>query len=223
VISWQLGIGIILFFVISLILTLVLHALARPTRAFSLFSALYLAGTIIVGGGPVVIPLLREYVVDPGRISPRDFLLAVAIQQALPGPNFNIVVYLGSLAVAGTVLPSVLGAAIAFVGMYALGLLIVVGLMGLWRFLRQKKWFVSVLRGVSAAAVGLVFTAVYRLWQMGDLTAQSQGGETLGTDPWLVAICSTAYVGGAWFSISAPVAILLGGFMGVARFGVMNM
>ncbi len=222
-ISWQLGIGIILFFVISLILTLVLHALARPTRAFSLFAALYLAGTIIVGGGPVVIPLLREYVVDPGRISPRDFLLAVAIQQALPGPTFNIGVYLGSLAVAGTVLPSVLGAAIAFVGMYALGLLIAVGLMGLWRFLRHKKWFLSVLRGVSAAAVGLVITAVYRFWQMRGVTDQSQGGEALGTDPWLVAICSTACVGGAWFSISAPVAILLGVFMGVARFGVMNM
>ena len=54
---------------------------------FDLFSNMYLAGTIIFGGGPVVIPLLREYVVEPGWVSPRDFLLGLAIIQAFPGPN----------------------------------------------------------------------------------------------------------------------------------------
>lgn len=92
--------------------------------------------------------------------------------------------------------------------------------MGLWRILRDKAWFLAVLRGVNAAAVGLVFTAVYKLWQIGDLTAQVQSGSPLGSDPWLVAITGTAFVGGAWFGMNPPVAILLGGAMGVGRYGV---
>ena len=41
------------------------------------------------GGGPVVIPLLREYVVEQGWVSSRGFLIGLAIIQAFPGPNFN--------------------------------------------------------------------------------------------------------------------------------------
>lgn len=67
-----------------------------------------------------------------------------------------------------------------------------------------------------------VFTAVYKLWQMGDLTAIDQGGSPLGGDPWLVAITGTAYVGGAWYGISPPVAILLGGAMGVVRCAIVD-
>ena len=221
--SWPLGTTIIAFFLITFILTITLHTIIKHTpQAFSLFSSLYLAGTIIFGGGPVVIPLLREYTVTPGWVSPRDFLLGLAVIQAFPGPNFNFAVYLGALAVAGTPVPSYLGALIAFVAMYAPGLFIVVGFMGLWRILRDKAWFLAILRGVNAAAVGLVFTAVYKLWQIGYLTAEVQGGSPLGTDPWLVAITGTAFVGGAWFRVSPPMAILLGGAMGMGRYGIFS-
>ncbi|KAG8798480.1 hypothetical protein FRC16_007197 [Serendipita sp. 398] len=54
-----------------------------------LFTNMVLAGTIIFGGGPVVIPLLREYIVQEGWVSSRDFLLGLAIIQSFPGPNFN--------------------------------------------------------------------------------------------------------------------------------------
>ena len=221
--SWPLGTTIIVFFLITFILITALHAILRhTTQAFSLFSSLYLAGTIIFGGGPVVIPLLREYIVAPGWVSPRDFLLGLAIIQAFPGPNFNFAVYLGALAVVGTPVPSYLGALIAFVAMYAPGLFIVVGFMGLWRILRDKAWFLAILRGVNAAAVGLVFTAVYKLWQIGCLTAAVQAGSPLGSDPWLVAITGTAFVGGAWFGMNPPVAILLGGAMGMGRYGIFH-
>ena len=218
--SWQLGTSIIAIFLATFALTIAFHIISgRPSRAFSLFSSLYLAGTIIFGGGPVVIPLLREYIVTPGWVTPRDFLLGVAIIQAFPGPNFNFVVYLGSLATVGTAVPSYLGALIAFVAMYTPGLLIVVGFMGLWSILSHRAWFQSILRGINAAAVGLVFTAVYKLWEIGYLTAAVQG-QPLGTDPWLVAIVGTAFVGSAWFGLSPPAAILLGGAMGVVRWAL---
>ncbi|KAL9130809.1 MAG: hypothetical protein Q9217_001112, partial [Psora testacea] len=223
-ISWRIGTVILVVFFISFILTITCKAIVSGhQRSFSLFSSLYLAGTIIFGGGPVVIPLLREYMVTPGWVLPRDFLLGLAIIQAFPGPNFNFVVYLGALAVAGTSIPSYLGALAAFVAMYAPGLFIVVGFMGLWCIICDKKWLQAILRGVNAAAVGLVFTAVYKLWQMGYLTAAVQGGSSLGMDPWLVAITGTAYVGGAWFGLSPPVAIILGGMLGLVKYAVVDM
>jgi len=167
--------------------------------------------------------LLREYVVTPGWVSPREFLLGVAVIQAFPGPNFNFTVYLGALAVLGTAIPSYLGVVIAFVAMYAPGLSIVVGFMGLWRILCSRAWFLAILRGVNAAAVGLVFSAVYKLWQIGYLMAAIQGGSPLGSDPWLVAIAGTAFVGGAWFGLSPPVAILLGGGMAMGRWWVVRL
>ena len=221
--SWAMGSLILVMFGLTFILFTTLH-IVIPTlkRSFDLFSSLYLAGTIIFGGGPVVIPLLRDYIVSPGWVSPRDFLLGVAVIQAFPGPNFNFVVYLGSLAVADTTCPSYVGAIIAFVAMYIPGLFIVVGFMGLWRIMCNKKWFLAILRGVNAAAVGLVFTAVYKLWQIGLLTGKVSGGSPLGMDPWLVFITATAYTSGAWFKFSPPASILLGGILGIVRYGVID-
>ncbi|KAL9026887.1 MAG: hypothetical protein Q9196_004511, partial [Gyalolechia fulgens] len=122
--SLKLGSSILALFTLSFLVIILLPILlpAHFPRTFSLFSSLYLAGTIIFGGGPVVIPLLREYIVSPGWVSPRDFLLGLAIIQSFPGPNFNFAVYLGALAMKGTAIPSFLGALIAFVAIFAPGL-----------------------------------------------------------------------------------------------------
>ena len=60
-VSWKQGVFVITSFFISFIIIMVLRGtLANRPLLFSLFSNMYLAGTIIFGGGPVVIPLLRE-------------------------------------------------------------------------------------------------------------------------------------------------------------------
>ncbi len=226
VMSWQVGSLILALFIASFAITIAVSALVfKSNRLFSLFSSLYETGTIIVGGGPVVIPLLETNTVNVGWVTSRDFLLGLAVIQSFPGPNFNFAVYLGALAVGSTAYPSYAGAAVAYVAIYIPALFIVIGFMGLWRIMQGKRWFLGILRGVNAAAIGLVFTAVYRLWQIGRLEASGASGSTstgkpLGGDPWLVAITSTAYVGGAWFGLSTPVAILLGGARGVGRYGI---
>jgi chromate transport protein ChrA len=222
-ITWKTGLCIIGAFLLSFITIMVIRGqLKNPPRGVSLFANLYLAGTIIFGGGPVVIPLLREYIVAEGWVSPRDFLLGLAIIQSFPGPNFNFAVYLGSLATAGTSLPSFLGALIGFIGIFTPGILILIGIMGLWTVLRTQRWLLSLLRGINAGAVGLVFTAVYKLWQIGYVDVDNQVGSPLGRDPWWVTITATSFVGGAWFGLSAPFAILLGGAMGMAWYGVVK-
>ena len=84
------GIAIIAAFFVIFITLMVLRSTMKDAPVdLRLFTNLFLAGTIIFGGGPVVIPLLREYVVEEGWVSSRDFLIGVAIIQAFPGPNFN--------------------------------------------------------------------------------------------------------------------------------------
>ena len=193
----------------------------RPL-VFSLFANMYLAGTIIFGGGPVVIPLLRSYVVEPGWVSSRDFLLGLAIIQAFPGPNFNFAVYLGALALQRSEFPTVFGAFLGFVGIFLPGITLAVAVQSFWRVLRKKKWVIDLLRGVNATAVGLVFTAVYRLWEIGYLTPTASNGQSLALEPWWVVVAALTYAESAWFDIPPALAIVIGGVLGLAWYGAVG-
>jgi len=197
---------------------------ALPDRPllYQLFTNMYLAGTIIFGGGPVVIPLLREYVVAEGWVSPQDFLIGLAIIQAFPGPNFNFAVFLGALTAINGGLNSAAGAALGYVGIFAPGLVLVHGTTGLWSTLRSRPWVKSGLRGINAGAVGLIYTAVYRLWQIGYIDEGFQSGASLADDPWWVVVTATSFVGGRWYGLNPPSAIILGAILGLVRYGVVS-
>ncbi|KAI1470853.1 chromate transporter-domain-containing protein [Daldinia caldariorum] len=221
--SWKSGSAIISAFFVTFIGVMVLRgALSDLPVLYRLFANLYLAGTIIFGGGPVVIPLLREYVVAEGWVSPRDFLIGLAIAQAFPGPNFNFAVFLGGLTAINQGYPSIAGAVIAFCGIFLPGIALVHGTMGIWRVLRSKRWVKSGVRGINAGAVGLIYTAVYRIWQVGYIDEGFQSGKSLGDDPWWVVVTATAYVGGRYFGVAPPAAILLGAVLGLIRYGVVS-
>ena len=196
--------------------------LTYPPLALDLFANMYLAGTIIFGGGPVVIPLLREYVVEPGWVSSRDFLLGLAIIQAFPGPNFNFGVYLGALALLPSQHPTILGAFLGYVGIFVPGIALAVGVQSIWRILRTKPAVVSLLRGLNATAVGLVFTAVYRLWEIGYLTPEVSRGQSLALEPWWVVVAALTYAESAWFGVPPAAAIVLGAVLGLCWYGAVG-
>jgi chromate transport protein ChrA len=222
-ISWQVGTIILVVFLLIFVAIMVLRGtLPHRPLLFSLFSNMFLAGTIIFGGGPVVIPLLREYVVYQGWVSPRDFLIGLAIIQAFPGPNFNFAVYLGGLTAVFGGYNAAIGAVLGYLGIFAPGIITIHGTMGIWSAIRAKRWVKSGLRGVNAAAVGLIYTAVYRLWQVGYIDEGFEAGKSLGDDPWWVVVSVTSYVGGMWFNLSPPVAIVLGAVMGLVRYGIVS-
>jgi len=222
--TWKSGLAIIALFLASfLAIMLTRGLLPRPLPLlYSLFSNLYLAGTIIFGGGPVVIPLLRSYTVDASFLSPRDFLIGLAIIQGFPGPNFNFAVYLGALTAINAGRSGAVGAVLGFVAIFFPGLITVHGTMGVWNAIRGKRWVKSGLRGVNAAAVGLIYTAVYRLWQIGWIDEGFTGGESLANDPWWVVVTASSYVGGMWFGVSPPIACLFGATLGLVRYGVVD-
>lgn len=109
-------------FFMSFITLLVLRGTLHVVPVIlKLATNLYLAGTIIFGGGPVVIPLLRQYIVTEGWVSSRDFLLGLAVIQAFPGPNFNFAVYLAALAAKSAGISSVVTAFLGFIAIFLPG------------------------------------------------------------------------------------------------------
>ncbi|PLN81863.1 putative chromate ion transporter [Aspergillus taichungensis] len=218
------GIVIGVTFFASFIGVLVARAqLTTPPLVLDLFANMYLAGTVIFGGGPVVIPLLRTYVVDPGWVSGRDFLIGLAIIQAFPGPNFNFAVFLGALTLQHTHWPTVFGAFLAALGIFFPGLTLAVAVQSFWRVLRKRKYVINFLRGVNATAVGLVFTAVYRLWEIGYLTPGKNDGQSLAKEPWWVVVAAVTYAESAWFKVPPAIAIILGALLGLCWYGADGM
>ncbi|RHZ52918.1 putative chromate ion transporter [Aspergillus thermomutatus] len=223
IIRIRVGITVCVVFFASFIAILVARGVINyPPLALDLFANMYLAGTIIFGGGPVVIPLLRSYVVDPGWVSGRDFLIGLALIQAFPGPNFNFAVFLGALALQKSQFPTIFGAFLGYIGIFLPGITLAVAVQSFWRVLRKKKWVVDWLRGVNAAAVGLVFTAVYRLWEIGYLTPKASNGQSLALEPWWVVVAAVTYAENAWFKVPPAIAIIIGGILGLCWYGAVG-
>jgi hypothetical protein len=82
----------------------------------------------------------------------------------------------------------------------------------------------SSLRGINASAVGLVWTAVYRLWEAGYLVGSEEGGrgQSLGRDPWWLVVAAVSFCSNEWYVVPAAVSIVIGGVMGIMRWAVVR-
>ncbi|TKY86226.1 hypothetical protein EX895_005051 [Sporisorium graminicola] len=214
---------------IALIIAVVVtrSQLNAPPRAFDFFTNMMIAGVIIFGGGPVVIPLLRGYTVENGWVESRDFLLGFAILQAFPGPNFNFAAYLGVLAVPQN---PVLGAVAGWVGIFSPGILLKLSLLPIYNTWRKHEVAKSLLRGLNASATGLVFTAVWQLFLVGYIYTPAEGkvvqsaskSGPLTSDPFWGVVASSAFVATQWFKSPPAITIVAGAVAGLAWFGVVG-
>lgn len=146
-----------LFFV--LLLGLPILARLVSTYALALFTSFYRVGSLVFGGGHVVLPLLQSAVVPPGWVSTTQFVAGYGAAQAVPGPLFTFSAYLGT--VAGPSPHGWVGGLIALVGIFLPAFLLVIGVMPFWDAIRVRPGFQSALRGVNAAVVGLLLAALY--------------------------------------------------------------
>jgi hypothetical protein len=118
----------VLFFLLLTLLPIM--AAAGSSQGLMLLDAFYRAGSLVFGGGHVVLPLLETEVVQPGWVSRDDFLAGYGAAQAVPGPLFTFAAYLGTITQPG---PSgILGATICLVAIFLPGLLLVVGTVPFW-------------------------------------------------------------------------------------------
>lgn len=160
---------LILFFVLLIGLPLATEVFANQT--LSLIDAFYRAGSLVFGGGHVVLPLLQSEVVPSGWVSEEVFLAGYGATQAMPGPLFTFAAFLGA---SMTSLPSGwTGGIIALLAIFIPSFLLVVGVLPFWESLRKNLRTQAALSGVNASVVGLLLAALYQpVWTSTILSVQ---------------------------------------------------
>ena len=191
---------------IALLISLPLLRVLVPIPALAVFDSFFRVGSLVFGGGHVVLPLLQAEVVPPGWVTNEQFVAGYGAAQAVPGPLFTFAAYLGA---AMTLQPNgMLGGLLALLAIFAPSFLLIVGALPFWDTLRQRTAFVSALRGVNAAVVGLLLAALYDPVWTNAIESAADVAIALGafgllmywkTPPWLVVVL-TAIVGwgSAW-------------------------
>ena len=143
------------------VLLAALPALARASgsHAVALFDSFYRAGSLVFGGGHVVLPMLRAEVVPAGWLDDNRFLAGYGIAQALPGPLFTFAAYLGAAAQGE---PSGwAGGLLALIAIFLPAFFLALAPLPFWNAWRQHPAIRSVLSGVNAAVVGVLLAALY--------------------------------------------------------------
>ena len=146
-------------FALFVALLIGLPVLAGQAQGWALADSFFRAGSLVFGGGHVVLPLLQAETVTPGWVSDDAFLAGYGAAQAVPGPLFTFAAWLG--AVMGPAPNGVAGATIALVALFLPGFLILIGALPFWDQLRRKTWAQSAMQGANAAVVGILGAALY--------------------------------------------------------------
>lgn len=141
------------------LLLLGLPLLASLSQGWAVVDSFYRAGSLVFGGGHVVLPLLQAEVVAPGWVTPDQFLAGYGAAQAVPGPLFTFAAYLG--AVLGPEPNGVLGATLALLALFLPGFLLLIGVLPFWDGFRARPQAQSAMQGANAAVVGILGAALY--------------------------------------------------------------
>ena len=138
-----------------------LPLLREATGSFEVAVAdsFYRAGSLVFGGGHVVLPLLQAEVVPPGWVDNETFVAGYGAAQAVPGPLFTFSAFLGAAMQPG--LAGVGTAFIALISIFVPSFLLLIGVLPFWQQLRSLAPVQAALRGVNAAVVGILLAALY--------------------------------------------------------------
>lgn len=182
-----------LFFILLIALPVASQAL--PNQTLALVDAFYRAGSLVFGGGHVVLPLLQSEVVPTGWVGEEVFLAGYGATQAMPGPLFTFAAFLGASMTAS---PSGwIGGIIALIAIFVPSFLLVIGALPFWESLRHNLRTQAALGGINASVVGLLLAALYQpVWTSAILSAQDFAFALIALvalmiwklPPWLVVI-----------------------------------
>lgn len=183
----------------ALLIGLPLLRQIQPGHALEVFDSFFRVGSLVFGGGHVVLPLLQTEVVGPGWITNEQFVAGYGAAQAVPGPLFTFSAYLG--AVMGPEPNGWTGALLALVAIFLPSFLLIAGALPFWDLLRSVPVFQSALKGINAAVVGLLLTALYKpVWTSAIYSPADFGLGLLAfgllmfwkLPPWLVVVLTAA-------------------------------
>ncbi|MFC0212233.1 chromate transporter [Paenibacillus chartarius] len=147
IVSWCLFLG--------LLIGLPLLRQVSQSDWLAIFDSFYRVGSLVFGGGHVVLPMIQAEVVPPGWVTDSQFLAGYGAVQAVPGPLFTFSAYLGA------VMNGWSGALVALLAMFLPSFLLVIGSLPFWDVIRNRPNFQSILKGINAAVVGILLAALY--------------------------------------------------------------
>jgi chromate transporter len=154
-----------------------------PNRGpYNLFENMYRFGSLVFGGGQVLIPMMYEQFVErpTSRVVQRknqnvisidreDFYIGAGMVRAIPGPVFSVAAYTGGLALKEKGQSwQLLGCAIGTVAIFLPSALLVLFFFPIWHNLRRYAVVYRALEGINAVVVGIMVAST--LWMMKDIS-----------------------------------------------------
>lgn len=155
-----------LAFFFILLFGLPLLTATYPATNLQIFESFYRSGSLVFGGGHVVLPLLQAEVVSTGWTTADGFLAGYGAAQAVPGPLFTFAAYLGAVMTVGP--GGWMGGLLTLGAIFIPSLLLVQGILPFWDTLRRAPAAQAVLYGTNAVVVGILLAALYNpVWIKG--------------------------------------------------------
>ncbi len=155
----------LIVFAVIFILAAVLGKITN-NRFFLLFENMYRFGSLVFGGGNVLVPMMYDQFVQfHNWIKPEEFLTGIGLNQAVPGPIFTVATYCGGLILSeGGVTDQLMGCVVATIGIFLPGTLMIFFVYPMWDSIKNYKIIRRSLDGVIAVSAGLVLAAGYLLF-----------------------------------------------------------
>lgn len=158
-------------------------------RPINLFENMYRMGSLVFGGGHVLMPMMYEqFSVRPAvvkqknpnvvSIKKEDMMTGIGIVRAMPGPVFSIASFTGGLALKDSgKWMQLLGCLIGTVGIFLPSALLVLFFFPIWTHLKKYAVIYRSLEGINAAVVGIMIAAT--LFIMKDVSLFTIGKESI--------------------------------------------
>lgn len=152
------------------------------SRIILLFENFYRNGSLIFGGGQVLIPLLyTEFTTLKSYLTDQEFLTGYALMQALPGPVFSFSAFVGAISMKGNGFGGqILGGFISAAGIFLPGTFLIFFIIRFWENLKKYRIVKASLEGINAVSSGMVIAAAFLLFKPIDLNLMNLG-VVLGT------------------------------------------
>lgn len=156
-------------FILWLVVFLVIAIAGHFTKflPIRLLENFYRNGSLIFGGGQVLIPLLyTEFVEFKDYLTSEEFLTGFAAVQAVPGPVFSFTAYIGTLSMREYgLLGQIAGSVLATIGIFLPGTFFIFFVIRFWDQLKKFRIVRASLEGINAASSGMVIAATFLLFQ----------------------------------------------------------
>ncbi len=136
-------------------------------KAMLLFENTYRYGSLVFGGGHVLIPMMyNQFVEFKQYINPNEFLAGVGFLQALPGPVFSISSFTGAMVLKDWGFTGqVFGGFIGTIGIFLPGALLIFFVYPIWNQIKNYPPVKNAIEGINAASAGLVVASAYILFK----------------------------------------------------------